>query len=289
MKRRGHADLDRELKHINRHIVSVSGSVPGKRSGFGFYPLLTLLVGLALVGSLVCFGPSFTGFVTFSESVTRTDRDSFSVSEPGTVRVSTGLDDINSLLISGKVYGKGKAAVFVVSPERKHLAYYFEGDAGDGEGFMDMCYDTCHLDSEYVDGEVELEFQLQGTRMDIERIRYVYGRLIDFSLEPLVVRIDYEEEPAKVFDLRLTNRELADYSVLLYIDGPLSDSFSWQGSLVHMTPEEPERIIPVTVRLPSNLPEGEYVHKVTARYVPPDTHDFVGESPVAETFVTVHN
>ena len=56
-----------------------------------------------------------------------------------------------------------------------------------------------------------------------------------------------------------------------------------------MTSDQPELSIPITVKLPSNLPAGEYTHKITARYVPPDTHDFIGESPVAETFVTVYN
>ena len=92
-----------------------------------------------------------------------------------------------------------------------------------------------------------------------------------------------------MIELKLTNKQMTDYSVLLYIDGPLSGSFSWQGSLIHMTPDQPEKIIPIAVKLPSNLPKGEYAHKVTARYIPPDTYDFIGESPVAESFITIIN
>jgi hypothetical protein len=56
-----------------------------------------------------------------------------------------------------------------------------------------------------------------------------------------------------------------------------------------VTKDDPEKIIPITVKLPSNLPKGTYTNKITARYVPPGTYDFVGESPVAESFITIEN
>ncbi|MBN1544571.1 hypothetical protein JW898_03865 [Candidatus Woesearchaeota archaeon] len=276
-----------ELKRINRKIDSISGSAGGSGvSTFAGY-FLVFAMAVACVAALFYLGPDATGFVTFSESVVSAEPGSFAVFEPGEVRIKTDLDSINSLMLSGTVYGDGKAAVFLKGKDRKYLAYYFEGDASEGIAFSDMCYDTCHVGG--LGGDNTLIFELDNTWINISGIKYVYGRIIDFELEPLVVPIDYSSEPARVIELKLTNRQHADYTVLLYLDGPLSSSFSWQGSLVHMTPDVPEKIIPITMNLPGNLPKGSYAHKVTARYVPPDTYDFVGESPVAETFITVYN
>lgn len=247
--------------------------------------LIIISATLIFVGLLVYLGPATTGFATFSESVVNTDNTTLSVALSGTRAISTGLDSINALLLSGTVHGSGKAAVFLVLGDRKFLAYYFEGDARNGVNFIDMCSDTCHIQK--LAKENTLLFELEGTSIDIDRIKYINSRIIDFELEPKEMTIDYNKEPAKIINLKLRNSELADYSVLLYIDGPLSSSFAWQGSLVHMAQDEPEKEISITVRLPTHLPPGEYVHKITARYVPPGEYEFVGESPVSEAFVTV--
>jgi hypothetical protein len=278
--------LNDKLKEINARIDSVSVSPDERRPRNHGYLFLFVFLGVVF-SALLYLGISTTGFVTFSESVYKADGDSFSVASSSSVRISTDLDSINALLLSGVVHGKGKAAVFLERPDRKYLAYYFEGDASSGVEFRDMCYDTCHVDG--LDRSNTLLFELSGTSIDVSKVTYLYSRIIDFALEPLVVNIDYSREPASIVELRLTNRELADYSVLLYVDGPLSSSFSWQGSLIHMTKDDPEKIIPITVKLPSNLPKGTYTNKITARYVPPGTYDFVGESPVAESFITIEN
>jgi len=280
-------EIRAELSIINQRIHSVEQPVSHKttKAYIGYFLLFAIAV--FCTSLLIHFGPAMTGFVTFSESVIKAEDAGFSVSESGSVSISTDLSDINSIMLSGTVYGNGKAAVFVLGPTRNYLAYYFEGDAGSGTEFSDMCYDTCHLEG--IGSENTLVFELDNMRIDIDKVRYSYDRLIDFDLQPRTISIDYAKEPAKVIELTLTNSQLTDYSVLLYIDGPLSSSFSWQGSLIHMTPDQPEKTIPITVKLPSNLEKGTYTNKITARYVPPGTYDFVGESPVAETFVTVYN
>jgi hypothetical protein len=282
----GDKAAQKELEAINKRIDSISGSLKGDSSKAFSHLLALALVVFCLAGIIYITG-DITGFVTFSESVAKTQGESFSVTGPQTVTVSTDLDSINAIMLSGKVYGNGKAAVFLVKPERKYLAYYFEGDAEGGVEFRDMCYDTCHVEGLGKDNV--LEFQLQGTTMDISSIKYLYSRIIDFTLEPLTTEIDYEKERASVLELKLTNSQQTDYTVLLYVDGPLSSSFSWQGSLIHMAADEPEKLIPITIKLPSNLPRGTYTNRITARYVPPDTYDFIGESPVAESFVTIVN
>ena len=289
-----------ELTDINKEISSISGSLDkehnksdthtqkklGRPKSYAPHFLLFVLAASCL-SILFYFGPEITGFVTFSESVVKVDSGMISIQSSGPVSISTDLENINSMMLSGTVYGSGTAAVFVMGPTRNYLAYYFEGDAKEGVSFNDMCYDTCHLES--LNSENTLLFELDGTSIDIDNIKYTYSRIIDFDLEPRSIVMDYSKEKVKLIELVLTNNQLTDYSVILYIDGPLSNSFSWQGSLIHMTSEEPLKIIPVTVNLPNNLPEGTYTHKITARYVPPDTYDFVGESPVAETFITIEN
>ncbi|MBW2964559.1 hypothetical protein KY363_03795 [Candidatus Woesearchaeota archaeon] len=252
------------------------------------YTAVFVLIAIATVclSVLIFFGAELTGFVTFSETVSAVAPETLAVSDSGSVDISTDLDEINAILLSGTVTGSGKAAIFLEGEGRNYLAYYFEGDAKDGVRFTDMCYDTCHLEGLGKDNR--LWFELEGTAITVDRIKYLYSRIIDFDLEPRVIGIEYQKEPASVIELRLTNRELTDYTVLLYIDGPLSSSFSWQGSLIHMDSGTPEKRIPITVKLPSNLPKGEYVHKISARYVPPGDYEFVGEAPVAETFVTVY-
>lgn len=277
----------KEIEKINKRIDCISGSLKGNNSKAYFAYIFLFVIAAACIAGLFYFRSDITGFVTFSESVVKTEAGGFSATQPGTVKITTDIDNINTIMLSGKVYGKGKAAVFLVKPDRKYLAYYFEGDASDGVEFKDMCYDTCHIEG--LGKENELEFQLQGTTIDISSVKYLYSRIIDFELEPLVTQIDYAKEKATIVEVKLTNSQKTDYTVLLYVDGPLSSSFSWQGSLVHMTPEEPEKTIPITIKLPNNLPKGTYTNKITARYVPPDTYDFVGESPVAESFMTVNN
>jgi hypothetical protein len=278
--------LNDRLKDINARIDSVSLAPDEHRLSNHGYLFLFVFLGIVFSAALY-FGASATGFVTFSESVSKSEDSSFSVLHSRQVGIETDIDSINSLLLSGTVYGDGKAAVFLVRPERKYLAYYFEGDATQGVNFTNMCYDTCHIDGLGKDNV--LEFQLEGTRIDISKVTYLFSRIIDFELEPRAISIDYNKEPAKIIELRLTNPELTDFTVLLYVDGPLSSSFSWQGSLIRMTPQDTEKIIPVAVKLPSNLAKGTYTNKITARYVPPGDYDFVGESPVAESFITILN
>lgn len=287
------ADINRKIDSISKVLdkdCDKTDEQPTKKSmrTTSYTPhFLLFVIAATCLSILFYFGPEITGFVTFSESVAKSESGTIFMQSSGHVSVNTDLENINSMVLSGTIYGSGTAAVFVLGPTRNYLAYYFEGDAKEGITFKDMCYDTCHIED--LDSENTLLFELDGTSINIDSIKYTYGRIIDFELEPRSVVIDYSKEKAKVIELTLTNNQLTDYSVILYIDGPLSNSFSWQGSLIHMTPEEPSKMIPITIRLPSDLPEGTYTHKITARYVPPDTYDFIGESPVAETFVTVKN
>jgi hypothetical protein len=249
--------------------------------------LILLVLALTCISALAFMSPSFIGYVTFSESVVSAEPETISMASSGKVQIKTDLDNINSIMLSGKLFGIGTAAVFLEKDGKDYLAYYFKGDASDTITFTNMCYDTCHIED--LPKLNTLRFELDNMMIDINNIKYTYSRIIDFELQPRTIEINYKTDPAKIITLTLTNNELTDYKVLLYIDGPLSSSFSWQGSLVHMTKDMPEKNISMTVKLPSNLPEGEYPHKVTARYIPPDTYDFIGESPVAESFITVVN
>ena len=278
-------DLDDINKTISSLTEELSGVRKPRKSRIGIYAFSVLL--LVSIGIIAYYGVQTTGFVTFSESVVKQEQSDMTVSTSKTLAIETDLDNINSIMLSGKVSGNGKAAVYLVRPEKKYLAYYFEGDAKGGINFTDMCYDTCHIDG--LGKKNTLEIQLQGMKVQIDRIAYVYGKIIDFELEPVSTEIDYKADPAKIVELKLTNNQAADYTVLLYVDGPLSSSFSWQGSLIHMAANDTEKIIPVMIKLPSNLPKGTYVHKITARYVPPGTYEFVGEAPIAESFITVNN
>lgn len=273
-----------DLKRLEKRVDSAAAD-----SHAHHYTAVFVLIALATVclSVLILFGAELTGFVTFSETLSAASDESLSASESGRIRISADLQSINAIMISGTVKGNGKAAVFLEGSGRNYLAYYFEGDAGQGIRFSDMCYDTCHING--LGSQNTLWLELEGTTLTIDRIKYIYSRIIDFELQPRAMGIDYRKDPASVIELRLTNKELTNYSVLLYIDGPLSSSFGWQGSLIHMTSDMPEKTIPITVKLPGNLPKGEYVHKISARYVPPDTYEFVGEAPVAESFVTVYN
>ncbi len=278
--------LLKELKQLEKKVASANST---HNSQDHHYTTVFFLIALATtaLAVLIWFGPEITGFVTFSESVVSVESESFMITESGKHIITTDLDNINSVLLSGKVTGSGKAAVFLQGKDKNYLAYYFEGNTEQGIQFKDMCYDTCHLQD--LSGENTLWFELEGTRIQIDNIKYMYNRLIDFDLQPRTIGIDYKKNPASIINIRLTNKELTDYKVLLYIDGPLSSSFSWQGSLIHMNKNNSEKTIPITVKLPSNLQEGEYAHKLTARYIPPDTHDFIGESPIAESFITIYN
>jgi hypothetical protein len=103
----------------------------------------------------------------------------------------------------------------------------------------------------YFNGEVTgfAAFSDSAVKTDsfsVEESGSVYNKIIHFDLEPRNININYWEEPVKTIDLKLTNKRLTDYTILLQLEGPLSSSFSWQGSLVHMTKNEPVKTIRIT-------------------------------------------
>ena len=111
--------------------------------------------------------------------------------------------------------------------------------------------------------------------------------IIDFYMEPESIGIDYWQEPVKIIYLNIKSEERSAFNVLLSLEGPLSSSFSWQGSLIHMTPSEPEKKIPITMILPDNLPKGTYTHKITAIYLPEGIVDSEKGDPVAKSVITI--
>ena len=59
--------------------------------------------------------------------------------------------------------------------------------------------------------------------------------------------------------------------------------------MIKMTKNESEKTIPITIKLPSNLPKGAYTHKISARYVPSANYEFQGTAPIAEAFIEINN
>lgn len=272
---------DDELKEVNREIRSILGG----NKKIAVAALVVIVLGISAF--LFFFGPETIGFATFSETTSSTYEEDFTVTGSGTVSIATDLQDINALLLSGTVYGSGTAAVYLKKGDRKILAYYFEGNAEGGKEFTDMCYGTCHVED--MDRKNELIFELDGTVMHVDRIKYLYSKIIDFDLTPKETTINFKEEKARIVNLVLTNDQLVDYKVLLYIEGPLTDYFSYPGSVIEVSSAEQEKTIPITVKLPADLPEGTYDHRVTVRYIPPSEFDFVGETPSETAMITVIN
>ncbi|HII72198.1 TPA: hypothetical protein HA265_05580 [Candidatus Woesearchaeota archaeon] len=264
-----------KLKHVNEKIEGVD-----KRDRPHGYAILIVILGV-VVSSLLFLGVKDTGYVVFSEDTTQNTAQSFFVQETGTVTVRPPIESPKSLWLTGEVFGKGKAEVYLVTAERMYLVYYFEGDATQGKEFENMCVETCFSDK--VKEGSKMYFKLEGTSIRVDNIRYISPRLIEFSLEPKELTIS----ESTFVDVKLTNRQHRDFDVFLYVDGPLSDSFSWQGSVVHMSAEDEEKVIPVRVVVPEGLQAGEYPNKITARYVPPGDKEFVGSAPVDEMIVTV--
>ena len=280
--------LDGEIERLNRDILKVSETAyrHGQTKKVAVYSL-ALVVFSAVVFFGVYLGASITGLVTFSEFVVSSEQVHFVVNASGTLQLIPGIDQVDALMLSGSVSGAGRVAVFLVLPEGRKLVYFFEGDAGSGRVFSDVCFESCYLSG--VPDELILSVELDGVQLVIDGVTYLHSRLIDMVLEPEEVVIDYNKEKARVIDLVLKNSRKENFSVVLMLDGPLAQYFTWQGSVIRMSADDSEKVVPVAVKLPSGLPKGEYVHKVTARYVPPDAYEFSGAAPVAEVFVTVLN
>ncbi|MFC1723051.1 hypothetical protein ACFL0V_02850 [Nanoarchaeota archaeon] len=246
--------------------------------------VLLLVVGVG-AGLFLLYGAQYTGFVVFAEDeITNTD-EMFFVKDSKVMELSIP-GSAQSLLLSGEVFGEGKVEVYLLNGGEKKLVYYFEGYAKEGQEFKDMCYDTCHTS---VSEGAKLEFRLIGTSVRIDNIKFVASKIIDFELEPDEVVLKYADEKAPTIPVKLVNNRKQEFDVYLYIEGPLSDAFSWQGSLVHMSPQDLEKEILVRVRLPEGLVAGDYVHTLSARYVPPSDREFVGSSPVDEIKIIVRN
>jgi hypothetical protein len=241
---------------------------------------------LTLSVAMYFLGPQITGFVTFSETKSYSVDADILMTKSGSKSITNTLDDASAFLISGKVMGKGTISVFLINGDKKYLVYHFEGDAGEGIDFRDICYGSCYIPN--MNKNLRLYFDIENTAIQINKISYLYDKVIDFRLEPKSTVIDYNLEPAKIVDLTLTNDLSVDYSVLLYVDGALSQYFSYDAAVIKMTPDIPERIIPLTIKLPSNLAKGEYLQKVTARYIPTQG-TFVGSTPIEEVYIKVVN
>lgn len=279
-------DTDKQLNEINKELGKLSEKSSSKR--YGIYSF-ALTLGILITFAAVYFGASITGFVTFSETVVSSENISSTFDTSQRLTLRPNIENIDALLLSGEVRGAGRAAVFMSGDdERKRLVYFFEGDAEEGESFSNICHDTCH----FTDSPEELPLSIEITgniQLRLDSATYMHSNMIEFNIEPQQTTMDYTQEKTKVINLYLTNEQNKDYSVILFLDGPLSNYFSWQGSMIKMHADEKTKIIPITVRLPSNLPTGTFDHKVTARYIPPDDYEFSGAAPVAEAIIRIDN
>jgi hypothetical protein len=112
----------------------------------------------------------------------------------------------------------------------------------------------------------------------------------NITIIPAETVIDYDTERTKTIELKLTNRLNQDIDVTLKTKGPLTEYFSWEGSMIRMHANETEKKILINIRLPSNLGAGEYEHKITARYVPTESpYKFTGTTPAAEAYIKIVN
>jgi hypothetical protein len=286
---KGEGNIDQEIEEVNSSIKSILPPTPvsqGKKSKLPEYTFYTLLAAVVLFMALY-FGPQIIGMVTFTESVITTEDVGLEVEKNSRIALEPTAENIDALMLSGTVYGSGRATVFLETSQGRELVYYFEGDAGEGQTFTNMCFDTCHIKG--LPDDAILSVRLDNTRLQIDKATYMSSKLVDMTLLPKNTVIDYKKERAKTVELTLTNTQKADYSMILLIDGPLTDSFSWEGSLIKMRANETEKKIPITIKLPSNLQPGTYEHKITARYVPPDGQQFTGTAPVDEAYITITN
>ena len=274
-------DFNSRLNLVNKKIDRVDKD--DRKHTLRYFMIIVVLGSLFGVG--LYFGTD-TGNVVFSEDVIYNTDQEFFVVTSKSMELRPPLNSTKTFMISGEVFGSGKAEVYLMTETRNYLVYYFEGNAAEGKGFENMCIETCNVDAS---SGGRLLFKLDGVTMRVDNLKYVNSQLMEFELEPEEMVIDYKLSSASAFDVTLTNPKQRDFDVLLYLDGPLSEFFSWQGSLIHMSPDDVSKEINVKVRLPSGLAAGEYPHKITARYVPPGDKEFIGSAPVDEMIVVVKN
>ncbi len=275
--------FNEKLKGIKEKINDLDKPAPKYHYG---HLTVILIAAISIAGVMLAItGTSYTGNVVFSEDTTTNTGTSF-IARNMQIKELEPPKNAQAVMLSGTVKGTGKAEVYLISGGEKKLAYYFEGNAGEGEEFRDACYGTCYTKME---PNATLLFKIKGVTLRIDNIKYTASRLIGFEMEPKEVDIDYKKEPVKTFDIKVTNPEHKEFNLFLYIDGPLADSFSWQGSIIKMTAEKEEETVHVEVRLPDNLAPGEYVQKITARYMPPSYKVFRGSTPTEEMIVKVKN
>jgi len=271
-------DMEKRFERIHKKIEEIDNHKTSHKSG---NTIVFVIMGI-LLASMLVFAGGITGWVTFSEDTIKNNPENFVVEQTRTVIVDA-IPGSNALLISGEVRGEGKASVFLLVGDKKYLVYHYEGK--NGEKFTDACYGSCSVEKF---DKAKLLFELEGTKVVVTNIKYVAPRLIGFDLSPKKLIIDYKKTPAMTFDVTVKNEYEKDFDVILFVDGPLSDSFSWTGSLVHFNGEK-QKTVRVNVVLPDRLDKGEYANKITARYIPPDGRNFVGSSPKEEMIVLVKN
>lgn len=266
-------------KRFNKHKLKQQAS----------YAFFFILIAMTLVG-LYFGGVGITGHAIFGESFVENNNFNDSglfVEESGTRVLETNLTNINSVTISGTIYGDGKAGIYLEKDGKKKLVYYFAGNAEEGVEFSNECSETCYIDD--LSSPNNLSFELEGTQVRIDEIRYMYHALIDFEIEPKQIIINHSETLHKNILLEIKNKELEDFALMLYLEGPLNQSMTLHNSWVKFDKETSSKTVRLEIELPENLEQGVYENKVIARYVPRPGYKFKGSTPTETASIVVVN
>jgi hypothetical protein len=259
-----------ELRRI-RHA-----DAPKQKNNFMLYSAIALILILFSIG-LFKYGTNPTGFAVFTTQQGTEDilNMEFNQTQPFIWNIKNP-QPINSVLISGTLYGKGAAKMYLLAEGKKYLVFE-ANNSEDAKIITDACYESCMMQ---LQNQTKYEFliELFGSRFTLQSIKYAHVRTFDMDVFPQRNIIIFKPNFTESYTFDILNNERQDFDALVYTEGNISSYITLSDSLIHFTPDKDKQRINYEISLPNILEPGTYTGNVAIRYIP--AGKFTGETPV---------
>lgn len=239
--------------------------------------VLGLIFFLAIVFSFAIYkyGPEITGYTVFTREVG--NRDILNLEYNQTQMYVWKLSqpqEINSIMVSGKITGRGKVRIYLQDDNTKYLLYEAFNE-GRILNFNDVCMESCVLPrlnkTQYL-----LRLEVEDSTLILKSITYYLIELYDLDIYPKRNVIQFKPNLQQKFEVQILNKEKRNFDAIAYVEGNLSSFISLSESLLHFSGEDAQKIN-YEISLPDTYKSGTYYADLIVRYVPKGK--FRGESP----------
>ena len=264
-------DYQQKIEHYNKKLTKVDGTEI--RRGYVVI-LMVLLISLGAF-TLFRFG-GITGLITFTESISNTDVLNLTIVEDTEYTWNLGYSgEINSILVSGKIIGRGSAKIYLEHRDQLFLIYEKENNEPEFK-FNRECIETCLLPNLKSDS-YKLVFEIEEAALILDSINYFRFELFDIDIEQNRTIVEFEPYLFKTYELKVLNKENKDFKVAVFVEGELNNSITLYNSTLEFTSEDEFKIVKYDLDLPAELEPGKDRARIIIKYLP--DKKFTGSTP----------